>query len=70
MESQGEVWIVFIVDIEGKIIEPILARSVEFSIDEEAMRMMKISPDWTPAIQDGRKVKSWKKQPIIFKLTR
>jgi len=67
-ESQGTVWILFIVDTEGKVKEPVVARSVEFSIDQESMRIIKRSPNWIPAIQEGRRVRSYKKQPIIFKL--
>ncbi len=46
----------------------ILYRSVEYSIDHEALRIIFISPDWTPAVQNGRNVKTYKKQPIIFRL--
>jgi len=35
---------------------------------EEAARVIRNSGDWIPAIQNGRKVKSYKKQPVIFKL--
>ncbi len=65
---EGVVRVGFIVDENGKIIEPRIFRSVEFSLDEEALRMIKESPGWTPAIQKGKKVKSYKMQPIVFKL--
>jgi protein TonB len=32
------------------------------------MRVIKKSGNWKPAIQNGRQVKSYKKQPIVFKL--
>jgi protein TonB len=35
---------------------------------EEAVRVIKKSGKWTAAIQNGRQVKSYKKQPIVFKL--
>jgi protein TonB len=65
---QGTVWVVFIVDKEGKVSEPVIAKSVEFSIDQESLRIIQISPKWHPAFQNGRLVKSYKKQPIIFML--
>jgi protein TonB len=37
-------------------------------LKEEALRAFSHSPNWIPAFQYGRKVKSYKKQPIIFKL--
>ncbi|HEV9036390.1 MAG TPA: energy transducer TonB [Puia sp.] len=67
----GMVVITFIVDNEGHISPSsiYLTRSVEFNIDHEATRIIFNSPDWTPAIQNGRKVKSYKKQPIVFRLS-
>jgi hypothetical protein len=31
---------------------------------------MKKTPNWVPASQDGKKVKSYKKQPIVYRLER
>ena len=68
LNKQGQVVILFVVDKNGEISSPLIARSVEFSLDQEALRMIKESPNWIPAVQDGRPVKSYKKQPITFKL--
>lgn len=67
-EIQGTVRIWFTVDTDGVVREPWVAKSVELSLDDEAMRLIRISPKWTPAVQDGRKVKSYKVQPVIFRL--
>jgi len=67
-ESQGTVWILFVVDKEGKVVEPVIAKSVEFSIDQESIRIIKKSPTWTPAFKEGKRVNSYKKQPIVFRL--
>jgi protein TonB len=69
IERQGSVILQFIVDTDGMVVEPEIIQSVEFSLDEEAMRMIKGSPKWKPAFQNGKKVKSYKKQPITFRLT-
>ena len=37
-------------------------------LQEAALKAMKQSPNWIPATQNGRKVRSYKKQPIVFKL--
>lgn len=65
---QGMVIVQFIVDKEGKIQDPRIFKSVEYSIDEEALRIIRKSPRWIPAQQNGRLVKSYKRQPIIFQL--
>ncbi len=67
-EIQGEVRLYFIVDTTGKLINPFLLKSVEVSLDEQALSLIRKSPDWIPATQDGRKVKSYKTQPIWYKL--
>ncbi|MES1222888.1 MAG: energy transducer TonB [Bacteroidota bacterium] len=64
---QGKVVIQFIVDKDGIVISPEIALSVEYSLDQEALRLIKASPAWAPAEQNGKKVKSYKKQPISFK---
>jgi len=66
--KQGTVVIQFIVDKKGYVISPAISQSIEFSIDQEALRLIKQSPVWTPAMQDGKIVKSYKKQPITFRL--
>jgi len=35
---------------------------------EEAIRVIKKSGQWTPAVQNGRYVKSYKRQPVIFRI--
>ncbi|ULQ56487.1 TonB family protein [Flavihumibacter rivuli] len=67
-EIQGTVIVQFIVDKEGNVLDPMIYQSVEWSIDQEALRIIKQSPKWVPAMQDGRKVKSYKRQPITFRL--
>ena len=64
---QGQVGVQFIVDTSGKVQDLRIYRSVEFSLDEEALRILRNSPDWKTAMQNGRKVKSYKRQPIVFR---
>ena len=65
---QGIVNVEFIVGKEGKIEEPHLYKSVELSLDDETLRLIKKAPSWTPAIQKGRIVKSYMRQPVNFRL--
>jgi protein TonB len=66
-EIQGTVVVKFIVDKEGKVSD-VEAISGPNELRDEAMRVIKKSGLWTPAVQNGRKVKSYKSQPIVFKL--
>jgi len=67
-EVQGTVSVLFVVDTKGKVTEPVVAKSVEISLDQEALRIIVMSPGWNPAFQNGKNVKSYKQQPIIFRL--
>jgi len=64
---EGTVVVQFIVDKEGNVTD-IKAISGPEELRPEAERVMKKSPKWIPAQQGGRKVKSYKKQPIAFRL--
>jgi len=66
-EIQGTVVVQFIVDKEG-IVSDVEAVSGPQELRDEAIRVIKKSGKWTPAVQNGRQVKSYKKQPIVFKL--
>ncbi len=67
-DMQGQVGVVFIIDKEGNVIDPYIFASVEYSLDEEALRIIKKSGKWVPAYQNGHNVKSYKRQPINFRL--
>lgn len=66
-EIQGTVVIQFIVDKEG-MVSDVQAISGPNELRDEAVRVIKKSGKWTPAVQNGRQVKSYKKQPITFRL--
>ena len=66
-EIQGTVVVQFIVDREGNVSD-VEAISGASELRDEAVRVIKKSGKWTPAVQNGRQVKSYKKQPITFRL--
>ena len=66
-EIQGDVVVQFIVDKEGNVSD-VEAISGPAELREEAARVIKKSGKWTAAIQNGRQVKSYKKQPVKFRL--
>lgn len=65
---QGGVIVQFIVDENGYIIEPNIVKSVEPSLDNEALRLIKMFPQWKPGTLKGKAVKVKYVVPIVFKL--
>jgi protein TonB len=66
-EIQGRVVVQFIVDKDGNVSD---VQGVEGPKElwDIAEKVIKKSGKWTPAVQNGRQVKSYKKQPITFQL--
>lgn len=61
----GNPGVLFTVDVQGNVSDPVIARSVEYSLDREAMRVISISPRWMPAMHDGIPVTTTKFVKII-----
>jgi TonB family protein len=64
---QGTVIIRFKVSKDGRTSEFTVLRSAYTSLDNEALRVIKASGDWQPAIYGGTPTDTYKSQPIIFK---
>lgn len=62
----GKIIIEFVVDKEGNLSDFFFRKSVEYSIDEETLRLLKKSPKWIPARQFGKMVRAYRLQPLIF----
>lgn len=62
----GIVKVAFRINTEGKAVDVFLRRSVEFILDEEALRVIEKSPLWNPAVQNGKQVNAYRIQPITF----
>ncbi|MGC4038958.1 MAG: energy transducer TonB [Chitinophagaceae bacterium] len=60
------VWVQFIVGKDGKVSDLKMLTHHGYGMETEVMRILRKSPDWTPAEQDGRKVKAYRKQPVTF----
>ena len=56
----------FIVDKEGRLSGITTITNHGFGMEAEVVRVLKRSPRWKPAVQDGRKVKAYRRQPITF----
>lgn len=66
---QGRVIISFIVEQNGELSNIKVVRGVDAAIDAEALRVMSLSPKWTPGIQNGRLVRVAYSVPISFTLS-
>lgn len=65
-EGQYTTIIQFIVDKDGVISDVKSLTSHGFGMEAEAIRVIRKGPNWKPAIQNGRNVKAYRKQPITF----
>ena len=58
----------FIVDKSGAVSDIKTLTNFGYGMEQEVIRIMKRSPMWTPASQNNRTVKAYRKQPITFVL--
>lgn len=65
---QGTVLVSFIVNTDGTIEEIELVQGIGGGCDEEAIRIIKSSPAWTPGMIKGKAVRTRMKIPLSFKL--
>jgi len=59
----------FVVDKEGNISDVRAFTHHGFGMENEVVRLIRKAPHWNPAIQDGRPVKAYRKQPVTFSVT-
>ena len=65
---QGRVMLQFTVKTDGSVSDVKVLRGVDPSLDKEAVRVVSMSPKWTPGKQRDRKVKVTYTFPVIFQL--
>lgn len=66
--SQGTVYISFVVEKDGSITNPKIAKGVENSLDAEAFRVVNSMPKWIAGTDKGKPVRVQFTMPIQFKL--
>ena len=66
LKVSGRIMISFIIDQEGKVVEPKIIKSLGYGLDEEAIRVLTSYPNWTPAMQKGKKVRCSYQIPIML----
>lgn len=65
---QGRVTLQFVVGRNGEIIDIVVVRGVDSSLDKEAVRVVKAMPAWIPGRQGGNTVKVRYTLPVQFRL--
>lgn len=63
------VFVQFVVDKLGNVSDIKALTSNGYGMEEEVVKVIKRSGAWTPASQNGRPVKAYRKQPVTFILT-
>jgi hypothetical protein len=58
----------FIVNTDGTIIDIKPLTDHGFGMEEEAVRVISRGPKWNPAIQGGKQVKAYRRQPVTFQV--
>ena len=66
---QGRVICNFVVMKDGSISDPQVVRGVDPLLDAEALRVLKLMPDWKPGKQRGQAVNVRFTLPVVFRLT-
>ena len=65
---QGRVYVSFVVEKDGSISNPILLRDIGGGCGQEAIRVVKMMPKWTPGMQSGKPVPVQFNLPVNFVL--
>jgi TonB family protein len=65
---QGRVYLTFVVEKDGILSNIKVARGIGSGCDEEAVRVLAISPKWTPGVQNGKVVRVSYTVPIFFQM--
>ncbi|HWR33493.1 MAG TPA: energy transducer TonB [Chitinophagaceae bacterium] len=68
LSGRYSVVVQFVVDKEGNVsdIQPLTNHG--YGMEQEAVRVLKKATKWEPAIQNGIKVKAYRKQVIVFEI--
>ena len=65
---QGKVIMRFVIEKDGSVTNAQVLRSVDASLDKEAMRVVGLMPKWKPGIQKGKAVRVYYTMPVAFQL--
>ena len=67
-KKEGTVYVAFVVSETGKISDVHMVKRMAYGMDHEAMRVVRMMPDWVPGKQDGKAVAVQYTLPVKFAL--
>ncbi len=65
-EGTYAVVVQFIVSKDGSISDVKALSNYGYGMEEEAVKIIKKGPDWKPALQNGKNVNAYRRQPVTF----
>lgn len=67
-DISGKVYVNFIIDENGNVLKSTILNGIGYGCNEEALRVIKLMPKWTPGMNNGKRVKVSFNQIIYFML--
>jgi len=67
-KTQGKVVAVFYIEKDGKVTGVSVTKSLSPDCDREALRVLRMMPDWEPGVQNDQPCRTKVSIPIVFKL--
>lgn len=65
-DIHGKVIVAFVVERDGSLSDVKIRRGIGYGCDEEAIRLIKSMPKWTPGKQNGKAVRVSMMLPVSF----
>ena len=65
-DIHGKVIVAFVVERDGSLSDVKIRRGIGYGCDEEAIRVIKSMPKWTPGKQNGKEVRVSFMLPVTF----
>jgi TonB family protein len=66
--KEGNVFVQFVINTDGSLSDFIIVKGVDPRLDAEALRVVKLFPNWNPGRQSGKAVRQQFVLPIRFKI--
>lgn len=54
----GDVFVSFVVDEAGRLLDAEVVKGIGYGLDEEALRLVRLMPWWAPARANGKPVRA------------
>jgi protein TonB len=68
IDVQGNVYVNFVIEENGSLSNFKVLRGIGYGFDEEAIRVLRLSPKWKPGMHQGKTVRQYYIIPVRFTL--